>query len=194
MAGSVAKSLRGQGSAGIVTGRAGLKGVDARIGKGPAKRPGAQVYLVVGTLDISPLVVGDRTDWDALWRAYLAFYGTERPPEVYDTTFGRYVDADRRDMRAWIARADGRAVGLVHVILHAHGWQEAPVTYLQDLYADPSVRGRGVGRALIETVYADADAQGRPNVYWLTQTGNATARRLYDRIAVATDFMKYSRS
>jgi hypothetical protein len=35
---------------------------------------------------------------------------------------------------------------------------------------------------------------GRPNVYWTTQTGNATARRLYDRIAVATDFMKYSRS
>jgi hypothetical protein len=47
---------------------------------------------------------------------------------------------------------------------------------------------------LIETVYADADAAERPNVYWMTQTGNTTARRLYDRIGVATDFMKYSRS
>jgi GNAT superfamily N-acetyltransferase len=58
----------------------------------------------------------------------------------------------------------------------------------------PRCAGSGVGRALIETVYADADAEGRPNVYWMTQTGNATARRLYDRIGVATDFMKYSRS
>jgi GNAT superfamily N-acetyltransferase len=46
--------------------------------------------------------------------------------------------------------AGGRGVGLVHVIVHAHGWQDAPVTYLQDLYADPEVRGKGVGRALIE--------------------------------------------
>lgn len=142
---------------------------------------------------IRPLAAGDRSDWDALWRAYLAFYETERPAPIYNLTFSRYVDPDRTDMQGWIARIAGRAVGLVHVIVHAHGWQEAPITYLQDLYADPSVRGRGVGRALIETVYADADAAARPNVYWMTQTGNATARRLYDRIAVATDFMKYSR-
>lgn len=149
---------------------------------------------MVGAIDISPLSAGDRTDWDTLWRAYLAFYGTRRDAAVFDTTFARYVDPDRTDMKAWIARMDGRAVGLVHVIVHAHGWQHDPVTYLQDLYADPSVRGKGVGRALIETVYADADAEARGNVYWLTQMGNATARALYDRIAVATDFMKYSRN
>jgi GNAT superfamily N-acetyltransferase len=72
--------------------------------------------------------------------------------------------------------------------------RQPPSTYLQDLYADPDMRGKGVGRALIETVYDDADRAARPNVYWMTQTGNATARRLYDRIGVATDFMKYSRS
>ena len=144
--------------------------------------------------EIRALEAGDRAEWDRLWAAYLAFYKTTRPREVFDLTFARYLDPDRTDMRAWIAHVSGRAVGLAHVIVHAHGWQDAPITYLQDLYADPEVRGSGVGRALIETVYADADAEGRPNVYWTTQTGNATARRLYDRIAVATDFMKYSRS
>jgi GNAT superfamily N-acetyltransferase len=149
---------------------------------------------VTDGIEIRPLESGDRADWDRLWRAYLAFYGAERPTHVFDTTFARYTDPARTDMLAWIARHAGRAAGLVHVIVHSHGWQEAPVTYLQDLYADPDTRGRGLGRALIETVYADADRAGRPNVYWMTQTGNATARRLYDRIAVATDFMKYSRS
>lgn len=144
-------------------------------------------------VDIRPLAVADRADWSALWRDYLAFYGTERSQAVFDTTFARYTDPARQDMLAWIAVQKGSGVGLAHVIVHAHGWQEAPVTYLQDLYTDPSVRGRGVGHALIEAVYADADRAGRPGVYWLTQTGNATARRLYDRVAVATDFMKYSR-
>ncbi|MDG4648114.1 GNAT family N-acetyltransferase [Roseibacterium sp. SDUM158017] len=145
-------------------------------------------------IEISPLSAGDRAEWSGLWRADLAFYGAERPEAVFETTFARYADPGRDDMLGWIARSGGRAVGLAHVIVHSHGWQDAPVTYLQDLYADEAVRGRGIGRRLIETVYADADLAGRPGVYWLTQTGNTAARRLYDRIGKATDFMKYNRS
>lgn len=145
-------------------------------------------------IDIRPLGAGDKSAWAPLWEAYLAFYDTARPAAVFDLTFSRYVDPGLETMRAWLAWLGDRAVGLVHAILHPHGWQAEPVTYLQDLYADPSARGRGVGRALIETVYADADARGAPAVYWLTQEGNAQARRLYDRIAVQTDFIKYNRS
>jgi GNAT superfamily N-acetyltransferase len=145
-------------------------------------------------IEIRRLAAGDRADWDRLWTAYLAFYGTTRSRDILDLTFERYIDPRRDDMQGWMAHANGRGVGLVHVIVHAHGWQAEPVTYLQDLYADPDMRGTGIGRALIETVYADADAAQRPGVYWMTQTANQTARRLYDRIGVATDFMKYSRS
>jgi GNAT superfamily N-acetyltransferase len=63
----------------------------------------------------------------------------------FDLTFARYIDP-RRDRHAGLDRACERgAVGLVHVIVHAHGWQAEPVTYLQDLYADPDMRGTGVG-------------------------------------------------
>jgi ribosomal protein S18 acetylase RimI-like enzyme len=51
----------------------------------------------------------------------------------------------------------------------------------------------GVGRALIETVYAAADANGTPSVYWLTQEENTEARKLYDRFAQVTEFIKYGR-
>lgn len=145
-------------------------------------------------IDIAPLGPGDRAEWDRLWRAYLAFYGADVTPEIADLTFRRYTDPDRRDMNAWIARIGGQAVGIVNTIAHAHGWRAEDVTYLQDLYTLPEARGKGVARALIETVYADADAAGRPSVYWMTQEGNAAARRLYDRIAVKTDFIKYSRT
>ncbi len=152
-------------------------------------------FAVTNAVTVHPLADGDFERWSPLWRDYLAFYGTTRPEDVLAATFARYLDPQRADMRAWLAiDAAGDAVGLVHVIVHAHGWQEAPVTYLQDLYAVPAVRGHGVGRSLIETVYADADTHGRPSVYWLTQAGNAAARGLYDRIGVATDFIKYSRS
>jgi GNAT superfamily N-acetyltransferase len=74
---------------------------------------------------------------------------------------GRNAGA-RNEFRGLIATLDGRPVGLVHYLFHRHGWKIENVCYLQDLYADPEVRGKGIGRALIEAVYAAADAEGCP--------------------------------
>ena len=144
-------------------------------------------------LEITPIKADDRVEWQDLWAAYLAFYETTVPAEVYDTTFERLCAADRPHQNALMARQDGRAVGLVHYIFHPHNWKVEDVCYLQDLYASPDVRGTGVGRALIEAVYDAADRNGTPSVYWLTQDFNTTARRLYDRVGVLTPFIKYTR-
>lgn len=84
-------------------------------------------------------------------------------------------------------------MGLVHYLFHRHCWKVENVCYLQDLYVDPAARGTGLGRALIEAVYAAADANGTPAVYWMTQHFNDAGRRLYDRIGKLTPFIRYSR-
>ena len=127
----------------------------------------------------------DKAEWSALWSAYLTFYETSRPAEIHDLYFQRLLGDENRD---------GRLGGLTHYLFHRHGWSRENVCYLQDLYADPAVRGQGIGRALIEGVYAAADAAGAPSVYWLTQDFNKDARLLYDRIGVKTPFIKYSRA
>ncbi|MFD1509553.1 GNAT family N-acetyltransferase [Lacimonas salitolerans] len=143
---------------------------------------------------IRPLTAADEADWRRLWTSYLEFNETSVPEEVYQTTFARLLDADRPQQNGLIAvQQDGRAVGLVHYIFHPHNWKIEDICYLQDLYADPDVRGTGVGRALIEAVYDAADANGTPGVYWTTQEFNATARLLYDRIGELTPFIKYQR-
>jgi GNAT superfamily N-acetyltransferase len=142
---------------------------------------------------IRPLRPSDRAEWTRLWTAYLAFYETTLPAAVFDTTFAR-LTGDDPVLHGLIAEVDGRPRGLVHYILHEHCWRPEGVVYLQDLYADPEARGTGLGRALIEAVYAAADALGRPHVYWLTQDTNATARKLYDRIGHLTPFLKYNRA
>ena len=142
---------------------------------------------------VRPLAPADEAEWRRLWTAYLAFYGTTVPETVYATYFARLLGDDPQDYAGFIAEVDGRPAGLTHYLFHRHGWRIENVCYLQDLYADPEVRGRGVGRALIEAVYAEADRRGCPQVYWLTQDFNAEARKLYDRIGVATPFIKYQR-
>ena len=115
------------------------------------------------------------------------------PPEVFDSSFARLLGDDPQDFHGLVAEKDGQLVGLTHYLFHRHGWKVENVCYLQDLYADPAVRGTGVGRRLIEGVYAAADAAGAPGVYWMTQSFNTNARQLYDRIGVLTPFVKYSR-
>jgi GNAT superfamily N-acetyltransferase len=144
-------------------------------------------------INVRPLQRTDEAEWRRLWTAYLRFYDSAVPEEVYGTYFARLLGDDPQDYAGFIANVDGRPAGLTHFLFHRHGWRIENVCYLQDLYADPDVRGRGVGRALIEAVYAEADRRGCPQVYWLTQTFNADARKLYDRIGTETPFIKYQR-
>ena len=143
---------------------------------------------------IRPLARADEPQWRDLWTAYLAFYETTRPEPVYQAYFERLLGDDPQDYCGLVAEADdGRLVGLTHYLFHRHGWSIENTCYLQDLYAAPDVRGQGVGRRLIEAVYAAADAAGVPGVYWLTQDFNAEARALYDRVGKLTPFIKYAR-
>ena len=142
---------------------------------------------------IRPLRPTDEAAWRVLWTDYLTFYKTSRPEEVYASTFARLLGDDDHDFNCLIAEQDGKPVGLVHYLFHRHCWRIENVCYLQDLFTAPAVRGTGVGRLLIEAVYAAADAAGAPAVYWLTQDDNATGRKLYDRIGQVTNFIKYQR-
>lgn len=144
-------------------------------------------------LRIRPLAAADEADWRRLWTGYLEFYKTSVPEEVYRTTFARLLGGDPQEFHGLVAERGGRVIGLAHYLFHRHCWRIENVVYLQDLYVEPEVRGTGAGRALIEAVYAAADAAGCPSVYWLTQDFNATARRLYDRIGKVTPFIRYQR-
>ncbi len=127
--------------------------------------------------------------WAELWRAYLTFYETELPDSQYEYTWTRLHDGR---MHGFAARDDGgRIVGITHYLYHEHGWSAGPSCYLQDLYTDPAARGGGVARALIEAVAGAARDDGADRLYWLTHETNATARRLYDRVAVNSGFLVY---
>lgn len=145
------------------------------------------------TLEIRPVSKDDEPAWRRLWTDYLSFYETSVGEDVYRMSFSRLLSNDPAEFHGRLAVLDGAPVGLVHFVFHRHMWRVEDVCYLQDLYADPDARGRGIGRALIEAVYRAADAAGCPTVYWLTQEFNATARRLYDRIGTVTPFIKYNR-
>lgn len=139
-------------------------------------------------LTIGKLTESDRAEWEVLFRAYTDFYKRTLPQEMYDRAWIEFQKDTR--MHALGAKLDGRLVGITHFLVHANT-SSADVCYLQDLFTASDVRGKGVARALIEAVADWARERKCPRVYWQTQESNATARLLYDKVAVNRGFIRY---
>lgn len=133
----------------------------------------------------------DRDEWLELWSGYLTFYKAELSPATTDATFARLTTPGSGLYGALARDEGGRAVGLVHWLTHLATWSRTDYCYLEDLFVSPDARGSGVGAALIAHVRSWADDHGAAKVYWLTAETNATARRLYDRVASHTGFVHY---
>ncbi len=144
------------------------------------------------TVSIRPLAEADAARWRALWTGYLSFYETTVSEDVYAAAWARVHDP-AQPMRGLVAEREGRVIGLAHYLFHRHFWHVADVCYLQDLYVESAARGTGAGRALIEGVYAAADAAGAAATYWTTADSNRKARALYDRVGTKTPLIKYAR-
>ena len=146
-------------------------------------------------LDIRPVAPADRAAWEPLWAGYNAFYERFGPtalaPEITQATWERFFDP-AEPVYALVAEQDGELVGLAHFLFHRSTTRIEPVCYLQDLFTAPALRGRGVGRALIEGVYARARDAGASRVYWQTRENNAAGRMLYDKVAKHHGFIVYS--
>jgi GNAT superfamily N-acetyltransferase len=139
---------------------------------------------------IRPVGANERAAWEPLWTSYLDFYETSVAKAVYDATWARLHDPDEP---MWLlgAYVDGRLLGIVHYLYHRSCWTIGDYCYLQDLFVAEGARKRGLGRALIEAVYAQARAAGASRVYWLTHETNVTARALYDTLAACPGFIQY---
>jgi GNAT superfamily N-acetyltransferase len=143
---------------------------------------------------IRRLEAGDKTVWLSLFRGYIAFYRATVGEDVIAATWRRLI-AGETDFHIALVAVDERNVpiGLAHVLFHRSTWSASCYCYLEDLFVTPARRKQGVGRALIEAVYREADARGATRTYWMTEEHNRTARTLYDRLAMRAPFVQYRR-
>jgi hypothetical protein len=138
----------------------------------------------------------DKNDFDIwlpLWKGYQRFYKVDIPKSVTLRTWARFLDPDE-PMHAALAMVGEQALGLAHSIYHRSTWISSDDCYLQDLFVAQDARGGGIGRALIEHVYADARSRGASRVHWLTHESNRNAMQLYGQLADRSGFIQYRKS
>jgi GNAT superfamily N-acetyltransferase len=132
----------------------------------------------------------DEARWRALWAGYLKFYRASVSEEATASTWTNILEP-KSGVRALVAEADGKVIGICNYLYHVSTWSTQPTCYLQDLYVDPDARGGGAAKALILACEEEAKRQGAFRLYWLTQEYNAPARSLYDTIVPRSSFIVY---
>jgi GNAT superfamily N-acetyltransferase len=145
---------------------------------------------MAGEILIRPVAEDEREAWNPLWAGYITFYKASVPGETSDITWERFHDSSE-PIFALGAYVDEQLMGFAHYVFHRSTWAPNRYCYLEDLYVSEDERGRGLGRALIEEVCRKAEAAGASRVYWLTQSSNAQARALYDKVADNLGFIQY---
>ena len=142
---------------------------------------------------VRPVRRSDRAAWLMLWEAYHAYgrSGATAPPEALTEAAWERFFHGHEPMEALVAELHGRLVGFAHIIFHRTTGGVGPACFLQDLFVEVPLHGKGTGRALIEAVYARAAAAGARRVYWHVPETNAQAIRLYDKVASRSGHVVY---
>lgn len=138
------------------------------------------------------LTAADVNTWRRLYRGYADFY---RSP-VDDAMLAQlwdWLEAGHIQGYAAVTAADS-PVGFLHWQRILRPLRAAPLAYVHDLYVAPERRGRGLARALMRHAAAAARAQECSLMRWATKPDNHAARTLYDKFAVATDWVIYEQN
>jgi GNAT superfamily N-acetyltransferase len=139
---------------------------------------------------IRPVELRDKGRWLELWKGYLTFYKTEFSADKTEVTWNRLLDPDF-NLYCLVAEDDGLIKGMTTFNFQNSTWSENGQCLLEDLFVDETLRGQGIGRALINAVISEAKTRGCSRVYWNTDATNETARKLYDSYVLESGKRQY---
>lgn len=139
---------------------------------------------------IRPINAGDKSQWLPLWQGYLEFYKTKLTSEQTELTWQRLLDPSF-NLHCLVAEVDGKINGITHYSFQTSTWAAKNYCYLEDLFTDPEMRGKGIGRKLIDAVKDIAIRAGSSRLYWNTDLTNETARKLYDTYSLESGKVQY---
>ena len=141
------------------------------------------------TLIVRRLSIEDKAAWYELYVAYLKFYEAEPNDVAIEIVWQRLTGEP--EIQGLVAELDGVIVGITHFHYQLSTWANTFNCYLEDLYVSEEARGQGVAHALISEVKKLAIEQKCSELFWITKENNQVARKLYDKVAKISDFVRY---
>ena len=142
-------------------------------------------------ITIRPIIEADKPQWEKLYHGYADHYQVTLTETGLNCTWGWLMDRGH-PLQGLVAEGEGgRLVALAHFRAMPSPLRGMDVSFLDDLFVDPSARGQRVGGQMLKQLQGIAGRNGWPVMRWITRDDNYRARTLYDRHAVKADWNTY---
>jgi GNAT superfamily N-acetyltransferase len=138
--------------------------------------------------------VAPRADLYAGWRPLYGAYGSSVGDPVDDAiaeAVWSWLLRGTHRLGAVLALRGERVVGFAHYRPFPRTLHGNEACYLDDLFVDAPCRGLGIAGELVRRVCEISEHSGWTEVRWVTTPQNASARRIYERIAARSDLITY---
>lgn len=139
---------------------------------------------------VRQIQVEDKSSWQELYLSYLKFYESEPVESSTELLWNRLTKGEPK-VQGLVAESNGEIVGIAHFHYQVSTWSDTFNCYLEDLYVTEGSRGNGVATTLIAEVKKFAIEHDCSELFWITKESNQTARKLYDKVAAVSDFVRY---
>lgn len=116
--------------------------------------------------------------------AYQTFYGAKPDTERNRRFFSRFLHPSEEGLLLG-ASVDGKLVGFANLYWFFSSTKATDTVLMNDLFVEEGVRGKGIGRALIQSALDETRQRGAAHLEWFTAPDNAPALRLYDSVSGA---------
>jgi ribosomal protein S18 acetylase RimI-like enzyme len=138
---------------------------------------------------LGALLVREHHDFDA--RRFIA--ATPETPRGYASFLGS--ELGNANVIVLVAEQDGKVVGYSYAGMEGRDYMalRGPAGALYDIVVDPSHRGQGIGKALLERTLAELAARGAPRVLLSTAEQNGAAQRLFARAGFRRTMIEMTR-
>lgn len=134
-------------------------------------------------------IASDYDKWRLLWDSYNGIGANTVSESVTLHTWERALNPSS-SIICRVAELNGDVVGFALCVLHEGTYFSRPVCYLEDFFVKAELRGKGIGKAILDYLHQEALREAWAKVYWFTRQTN-TARHLYDKVATTDDFVRY---
>jgi ribosomal protein S18 acetylase RimI-like enzyme len=133
----------------------------------------------------------DSERWRELFSDYGVFYETAFTPEVLDGVWAWLLDPTHPVSGLVATNEDGVVIGFAMYRAQPDTFTAGPALYLDDLFVDPSARGKGIASQMLGRLSDIAREQGATQVRWITAADNVSAQHAYNRVARKTSWVTY---
>ena len=139
---------------------------------------------------IRDLVQFDRQNWEKLYIGYAEFYKVTMNNEILDTVWS-WLFNKKHVVNRLCYETEGKIVGIAHYRTMPRPLKGKYIGFLDDLFVDSNFRGKKIGQKLIIALKDIAKSNDWQVIRWITHSSNDVAKKLYDKIAINTEFNLY---